>query len=168
MNHLRTAPSSPTMSHAKSRSPLQERATKPTPPPCVRPPQAAHTWSAIHQTQGNFNVKLPSQRRRKPLDLGLSAWGPRHFHCLTPLPRTQISEAANRATPPPNRCQRNHRTMRTASRPSAPSCQHELRTSLAAVCKQHWPTTTTARPRRVSICGASKEGTTPGAVVPRP
>jgi hypothetical protein len=64
--------------------------------------------------------KAPFAAPKKTTDPGLSAWGPRLFHRLTPLPRTQITEAANRATPPPNRCRSNHRTKRTALRPSAP------------------------------------------------
>jgi hypothetical protein len=108
------------VSHAESRGPLQAQATKPTPPPRVRPP------SSRTHTVGDPSDPTKLQRKalvaapKKTTDPGLTAWGPRLFHRLTPLPRTQITEAAKRATPPPSRCRRNHRTKRTASRPSAP------------------------------------------------
>jgi hypothetical protein len=51
----------------------------------------------------------PTQLQRKALvaapkkttDPGLSAWGPRLFHRLTPLPRTQMSEADTGETTEP-------------------------------------------------------------------
>jgi hypothetical protein len=114
------------MSHAKSHDPLQARAIKPTPPPWVRPPQVAHTRLAIHLTQRNFSVKLSSQRRRKPLILASLRGGLASYTAsLLYLGLRYLKLQTNRVTPPPNSCRRNHRTIRTASRPSTPkSPQH--------------------------------------------
>ena len=59
----RTAPSSPTLCHAKIRGPLQGKAATRTPPPRNYHPQAAHTRPSIPLFQWCFSRTLPSQRR---------------------------------------------------------------------------------------------------------
>jgi hypothetical protein len=75
-------------------------------------------------------------------DRGHSAWGPRHIHRLTPLPRTQISETAMRAPPLPN-CHRDHHcTLQDSSNLPAPW----ILCTLEATHTKHTPHSTSSQP----------------------
>ena len=83
------------------------------------PSSRTHTIGDPH-VPVKLQHKTPVVAPMKTTDPGHSVWGPCLSHCFTPLPKTQISEAAKRATPPPSRRRRHHRTMHTNSSPPEP------------------------------------------------
>jgi hypothetical protein len=117
-----------------------------------------HTRPSSPQIQRNNNRTLHLGTKENhwswPLCMGASPHPPPHF----PFPRTQISKAAKRVSPPPILHQvttSQARRLKTSSTrgPSAPPRQHELRAQPAAPVKP--PT------GRDSNYEASREGTTP-------
>jgi hypothetical protein len=82
-------------------------------------PASCGNTLADPSTPAELQQTLSSRFQEQPLILA-TAWGPRLIHRLTPLPRTQISKTALRASPPSSWHRVHHCNLHASSRPQAP------------------------------------------------